>query len=679
MKNFILLAGLLIVLMDSVFGQPGYFNTYYDIVGPGVTARASTAIATDKGYLIAGYSEPGSYPTESNRILLFEVDSSGNILWSREHSRDSLFMITSECDIFQGADSSYGWFIAMYDTANWIFRPAYVSFDRQGNLLFTKIIYDPQFIENKNYNPGIATKTNDNGFLLCCYSESTKLNLFKLNAALDVEWKKELGFGSGSPYISNIIQLADSSYMMGYTAVFGNGFSFGFLMHLFKNGEVDWRTEFGGPPPTSYNHVIQDSDSTFIVVHSYTTQSSQWGQTLFARFEVSKVDAHGNIEWEKIIGDEKYNPSISKLMRLPDSTFVFFGSIGGLPESYMFRISAQGDSLIYKEFTNNNSTAFAALPGGLISPDNGLLFCGDIFFENQQGSYSNRPWLYKTDWYGCTSTGCDSTNVYITGCTPSRTICKGDSTWLTMNSIGAGTAYQWEGKVGTGWHALGNNSVFSGTTSDTLRILKSVVFGGDRTFRCKVQNQFWKLYSPEIPVYYFESPSITLQPVSLNVPVGSSASFVMNASGIEYPQFQWYFMGSAIIGATDKQLVIHNVTKADSGFYACKAWNSCGEMYTDTAWLKTYIEGIADDPAAKGIAVYPNPVSGMLNIKFNNRMTHKAECTIYNELGIASPAPVNMAFDGSFIIDFRNLPDGLYLLSITTLSHHYNLRIIKRR
>src|SRR5262245_18902645 len=72
------------------------------------------------------------------------------------------------------------------------------------------------------------------------------------------------------------------------------------------------------------------------------------------------------------------------------------------------------------------------------------------------------------------------------------------------------------------------------------------------------------------------APSITTQPSSLMVAVGSSATFVVAASGTTPFTYPWYKAGSAISGATSASYSINAVATTDAGAYYAIVSNSAG-------------------------------------------------------------------------------------------------------
>ena len=81
------------------------------------------------------------------------------------------------------------------------------------------------------------------------------------------------------------------------------------------------------------------------------------------------------------------------------------------------------------------------------------------------------------------------------------------------------------------------------------------------------------------------APTITAQPASQTIAVGSAASFSVTASSTETPTYQWYKDSSAISGATSSTYAISSAATSDAGSYYVTVSNSGGTTTSSTATL----------------------------------------------------------------------------------------------
>ena len=75
-------------------------------------------------------------------------------------------------------------------------------------------------------------------------------------------------------------------------------------------------------------------------------------------------------------------------------------------------------------------------------------------------------------------------------------------------------------------------------------------------------------------------PFITQQPRSTLAKVGTRVSLGVVASSPALVEYQWYFNGEAISGATASTLVLNTVRARDAGTYSVRASNAAGTVWT---------------------------------------------------------------------------------------------------
>jgi hypothetical protein len=81
------------------------------------------------------------------------------------------------------------------------------------------------------------------------------------------------------------------------------------------------------------------------------------------------------------------------------------------------------------------------------------------------------------------------------------------------------------------------------------------------------------------------APSITVQPASQAVGVGTNVTFMVAASGTAPLSYQWRFNGTNILAATATALTLTNVQPAQSGSYTVRITNLYGSATSSSAML----------------------------------------------------------------------------------------------
>jgi uncharacterized repeat protein (TIGR03803 family) len=84
------------------------------------------------------------------------------------------------------------------------------------------------------------------------------------------------------------------------------------------------------------------------------------------------------------------------------------------------------------------------------------------------------------------------------------------------------------------------------------------------------------------------APTITTQPQSLTVQVGSNVIFTVVASGSPSPNYQWYFNSNPLTGQTAASLSLNNVQLSNGGNYSVAIANAYGSTNSAIAQLIVY-------------------------------------------------------------------------------------------
>lgn len=146
-------------------------------------------------------------------------------------------------------------------------------------------------------------------------------------------WRMDYNMGSGNDEGMNLMQTQDGGYI-----VSGIG-SQGFLMKTDANGQEQWRYNFGGgygmrlaiTPEQNYVTVVQGA----------------------ATYSLSKIDASGNLMWNKPYTIPGVDLSfLQDIELLPDSGFFICGGLYRNPNytTYLVRTNSAGDTLWTREY-----------------------------------------------------------------------------------------------------------------------------------------------------------------------------------------------------------------------------------------------------------------------------------------------------------------------------------------
>ena len=136
-------------------------------------------------------------------------------------------------------------------------------------------------------------------------------------------------------------------------------------------------------------------------------------------------------------------------------------------------------------------------------------------------------------------------------------------------------AYQW----------LKNSTNVLGATNSTLTIT-NVQSADMASYSVIVSNTSGTVTSSNATLTVIgTAPAITTQPTNQIVAVGGTAVFVVVASGVPTPTYQWLKNGASLLNATNATLALTNVQAADIGVYSLIAANGSGTATSVNAAL----------------------------------------------------------------------------------------------
>jgi hypothetical protein len=170
--------------------------------------------------------------------------------------------------------------------------------------------------------------------------------------------------------------------------------------------------------------------------------------------------------------------------------------------------------------------------------------------------------------------------VVITGQPSSQSVLSGSTVNFTVTATGTPAPY---------YNWLKNGVAISGATAATLT-LTNVGAADVADYTVLVSNTAGVLTSSVAslvltPASAAIAPTITTQPASQSLALGSSASFTVVATGTVPLTYQWLKNGALIPGATAATLTLANLTAADAASYTATVTNSAGTVTSAAANL----------------------------------------------------------------------------------------------
>jgi hypothetical protein len=204
------------------------------------------------------------------------------------------------------------------------------------------------------------------------------------------------------------------------------------------------------------------------------------------------------------------------------------------------------------------------------------------------GSYS----LTVSNAYGtATSSNANLTMVYVPSITvppTNQAVIKGHTLSLSVVAIGSNPLqFKW----------VQNGNVLSGATNSSLTI-SNVSNGSAGSYVAIVTNSYGSVTSSVAAVSVFNQLQITKEPASQSVTAGDNVRLSVNASGNAPLQYQWYFSGNAIPGATNSAVLMKGLQLSNAGDYSAVVSDITGALPSSVATVTI----AAPAPALTGAA-----------------------------------------------------------------------------
>lgn len=219
------------------------------------------------------------------------------------------------------------------------------------------IIWEKTFGGIENDVANALVETPDGGIIVCGNTESkgagkSDVYVLKIDNLGNMVWEKTFG-GPEDDKANAIIMTSDGNYAIaGSTESFGKGKSDFWIIGFDRNGNRLFMREFGGPDDDIANAMIQTLDGQFVSAGS--TKSKGAGSS---DFWIVKSDTSSKPIWQKSMGGKKPDEA-HDIIQNRDSTYLVVGnskSVGsGSHDMWIVKLDPLGRAKMKKEFGGIN-------------------------------------------------------------------------------------------------------------------------------------------------------------------------------------------------------------------------------------------------------------------------------------------------------------------------------------
>jgi PKD repeat protein len=226
----------------------------------------------------------------------------------------------------------------------------------------------------------------------------------------------------------------------------------------------------------------------------------------------------------------------------------------------------------------------------------------------------------------------DPEPVNFAGNASADVICDGETVDLSMSGT-FGAPYSWEGPGGV----IANSSSTSVTPSVTTTYTAICDDGV-----CRAESEV----------------TITVNPQPGIPAISSGGGGALSASSSSSGTWQWYLDGNPIDGANASTF-----TATEDGDYQAEIMDINGCVSISDA-LSVVLSAVFDEALNAAVELYPNPVSGILTVQFNNYPLNGLSLSLVDVAGRELHTIV--ADNALMEIDMRSLSAGVYMLKLET-------------
>ncbi len=261
---------------------------------------------------------------------------------------------------------------------------------------FGKIEWNKTYGGSEDETGYSVKQTTDGGYVLVGNTESYGAGLFdawiiKTDTFGTMEWNRTFGT-KDRDWGRDVIQTLDGGYIItGKTGVVGNIFTDVWLVKVDKDGNEEWKTNYGGDRAEWGESVEQTSDKGYIIVG--TKFVTPWQEDIY----LIKTDEYGVLQWENTFGGNDRDFG-SCVRQTPDSGYILIGRTGsygpGVPNLWLIKTDSSGYEQWNRTFGGDQWDWGTYVD---LTTDSGYILGG---FTESFGAGDYDAWLIKTDSYG---------------------------------------------------------------------------------------------------------------------------------------------------------------------------------------------------------------------------------------------------------------------------------------
>ncbi len=328
--------------------------------------EANSIVQTsDGGYIVAGSSASNDGDVSGNHgnydYWIVKLDDSGNIQWQRSLGGSDFDQANS---IIHTSDGGY--IVAGFSKSNdgdvsgnhgnedyWI-----VKLNSTGNIQWQKSLGG-----NNDDEANSIVQTSDGGYIVAGASKSNDGNvsgnhggsdywIVKLDSAGNIQWQMSHG-GSNDDEAYSIVQTSDGGYIVAGASksnnndVSGNHGDYDYwIVKLDASGNIQWQKSYGGDFEDKAYSIVQTLDGRYVVAGASMSLGGDVIENHGASdYWIVKLDSSGNIQWQKSLGGNAADEAHS-IIQTSDGGY----AVAGISSSNDGDVSGHNGNTTYSDY-----------------------------------------------------------------------------------------------------------------------------------------------------------------------------------------------------------------------------------------------------------------------------------------------------------------------------------------
>ena len=244
------------------------------------------------------------------------------------------------------------------------------------------------------YDVSSTLQTTEGGYIVTGYvvnlsTYNYDVLVLKLDAGGNIQWQKAYDINNYD-FAYSIQQTIDGGYIVaGYTFSV-DGLSDALVLKLDANGNIQWQKTYGGSSGDWVYSIQQTTDGGYIIAGATFSFGSYYADSW-----ILKLDSNGNIQWQKAYNKREMDSAYS-IQQTTDGGYIVAGQtrVYNEPDIWVLKLDSNGNIMWDNIYGGNSGASASAI---VQTTDGGYVVTGRVKAYGE-GMYD--AWVLKLDGNG---------------------------------------------------------------------------------------------------------------------------------------------------------------------------------------------------------------------------------------------------------------------------------------